>query len=438
MKRSRHSRTAGVLAFILCMIPLLCCSEEKPTFEASEIEKKAFQFGGYLEFKPVVLWPDKDSPFYQLNFYDKSQRSPIDEYNFTLQLNGKYEKGIFGFYFLTNSAAKYSYYDDWDQKTTIFEGYGSLKPTTSLSIDAGQKTMNWGKGYAFNPVAFVDRPKNPDDPELSREGWVVATADYTMSYTGALKTLTLSPVFLPVYEDVNNDFGKTGYLNFGGKAYLLLHDTDIDLMFLTGSSRTTRYGVDFSRNIGTNFEVHGEFAWINNFTQIVVDSGGKTSTKSYDAKSWLLGIRYLTERDTTYIAEWYHNGTGFRGSALADFFSFERSAYGSFNSSGNTQQIAKALQLATGPYGAINNTEDYFYLRVSQKEPFDILYFTPAITLLANTHDKSFTLTPELLYTGITNLELRLRGGIIVGPKGSEFGEKQNNFRAELRARYYF
>lgn len=74
----------------------------------------------------------------------------------------------------------------------------------------------------------------------------------------------------------------------------------------------------------------------------------------------------------------------------------------------------------------------------SQKEPFDILYFTPPITGIYNINDKSFSLSPELLYTGITNLELRLKAAFITGERLSEYGEKQNDYRVELRARYYF
>jgi hypothetical protein len=48
--------------------------------------------------------------------------------------------------------------------------------------------------------------------------------------------------------------------------------------------------------------------------------------------------------------------------------------------------------------------KDYLYLRISQKEPFNILYFTPAITSIVNVNDKSLSISPELLYTGITNL----------------------------------
>jgi len=47
-------------------------------------------------------------------------------------------------------------------------------------------------------------------------------------------------------------------------------------------------------------------------------------------------------------------------------------------------------------------------------------------------------LTPELLYAGITNWEFRLRTGFIVGAGNSEFGERQNDYRIELRVGYYF
>ena len=123
----------------------------------------------------------------------------------------------------------------------------------------------------------MDRPKDPDDPELALEGFVIASADYIRSFSsGPLKTFSFTPVILPSYGDMNDDFGETDHVNFAAKAYFLLYDTDIDLMFLTGGSKTPRYGFDFSRNIGTNLEVHGEFAFIRNFTKPLVDANGKT------------------------------------------------------------------------------------------------------------------------------------------------------------------
>ena len=78
------------------------------------------------------------------------------------------------------------------------------------------------------------------------------------------------------------------------------------------------------------------------------------------------------------------------------------------------------------------------YLRIAQKEPFDILYLTPALTTILNLNDRNFTLFPEMAYTGITNLDLCLKASFITGPKESEYGEKPFDFKLKLRVGYYF
>ena len=100
--------------------------------------------------------------------------------------------------------------------------------------------------------------------------------------------------------------------------------------------------------------------------------------------------------------------------------------------------MVPAAKLAEGPYGAPNPSRHYLYFRASQKEPFDILYFTPALTAIVNITDGSLVVIPELAYSPVTNLELRFRGSILVGGKGTDYGEKQNDYRLEFRLRYHF
>jgi len=100
--------------------------------------------------------------------------------------------------------------------------------------------------------------------------------------------------------------------------------------------------------------------------------------------------------------------------------------------------LKKGLNITEGNYCRMNPDREYLYLRISQKEPFDILYFTPSLTGILNINDKSFSMSPEFLYTGITNLELRLKAGFIAGESLSEYGERQNDYRVEFRMRYYF
>lgn len=123
---------------------------------------------------------------------------------------------------------------------------------------------------------------------------------------------------------------------------------------------------------------------------------------------------------------------------MKDYFSFIGRGYDQFLTNRNAALLKKAGSVTEGNYGRNNPMKDYLYLRISQKEPFDILYFTPAITGIMNLDDRSVSISPELVYTGIKNLELRLKGTALMGQQGSEFGEKPNDYRMELRVRYYF
>jgi hypothetical protein len=441
--RWRKTRVRSTIMVILvCLLSSAFCDlpsafAEEYAFDLSEIEKKPYHIGGYAEFRPILFGLDKEASLYKLKFYNRDEGSTLEEYNATLQLEGSLEKGIARLFVRTNTDYKNSYLGE-DQKTIIYEGFLSLKPSSSLTMDIGKKTLKWGKGYAWNPVAFVDRPKDPDEPEQNLEGFIVASADYIKSFQGPLKTVSFTPVLVPVYKHVNNAIGDINKLNFAGRLYFLLYDTDIDFIILTGGSRTTRYGIDFSRNITTNFEIHGEFAFINDFRKKFIDSDGNSFEKEYDAKSYLVGIRYLTEKDATFILEYYRNGTGFTSAEMKDYFSFINKGYDSYISTGSDTLLKKAVTITEGNYGRPNPMRDYVYLRASQKEPFDILYFTPSLTWIFNITDKSFSFSPELLYTGITNLDLRLKASFISGEGLSDYGEKQNDYRAELRARYYF
>ncbi|RJQ23076.1 MAG: hypothetical protein C4560_01435 [Nitrospiraceae bacterium] len=426
----------SAMLFLQLCLPLQLYAEEY-SFDISEIEKKPYHIGGYAEFRPVLFGLDRDAALYKLKFYNRDEGSAIEEYNAALQLEGGLEKGIARLFVKTNTDYKKSYLGE-DQETTLYEGHLSLKPSPSLTIAMGKQTLKWGKGYAWNPVAFVDRPKDPDDPELALEGFIVASADYIKSFGGPLTTVSFTPVLIPVYDHVNDDFGDIDNLNFAGKLYLLLYDTDIDLIILGGGSKTTRYGADFSRNITTNFEIHGEVAFINDFMKRFTDGNGNIFEKEYDAETYLIGVRYLTEKDATYILEYYYNGTGFTAGEMRDYFSLIDKGHDSYVSTGSETLLKKAENITEGNYGRPNSMRDYIYLRASRKEPFDILYFTPSVTWIMNLGDRSFSLSPELLYTGITNLELRLKTAFLAGRQLSEYGEKQNDYRVELRVRYYF
>jgi len=410
---------------------------EEFSFDSSEFERKPFEIGGYAQLKQEDFFFNRGAAFYQLNNFDQPQRERLDRTTATLQLAGKLRYGVGTFDFRTNSDQA------WDQlghyyENKIYEAALSIRPDPGLTVEAGKRVLRWGKGYAWNPIGFLERPKDPNDPQLAREGFVMADGDLISNPGGDLQTVAFTPVVLPVSEDVNSEFGASGHWNPAAKLYLLYRGTDIDLAWQGKGSRPARYGMDFSTNIVSNFEVHGEWARILDFQKPVVDGAGQVTTETGDATSYLLGLRYLTASDTTWIAEYYRNGTGYSEEEFQRFYEFIGAALAQLGQTGSTALLQRALSLSQGSYGRPYAGEDYVYLRVQQKDGLGIVYFQPAITAIMNWRDRSYQVTPELLYTGIKNLELRFRLSVLQGGASTDFGEKQNAQKLEVYARYYF
>src|SRR3989344_2317095 len=105
------------------------------------------------------------------------------------------------------------------------------------------------------------------------------STDYVRSFKGPLQTVGITPVVLPVRQSMNEDFGTREHVNYGGKLYLLYEDTDIDIMFLAGGTRTARFGADFSRNVLSNLEIHGEAAFIADSQRRSLDENSAIVTR---------------------------------------------------------------------------------------------------------------------------------------------------------------
>jgi hypothetical protein len=430
------SFAVGAAAGLLLAQAAGAWAAESFTFDASQFEKKPFEFGGYIEFKQQHSDLNQDGAIYLLNFYQDPRRT-LDQTALTFKPSGKFRYGDASLNFRADVEA------DWetrgyDDEARFDELYGSYKPNPGFTLDAGKIALKWGKGYAWNPVAFVERAKDPNDPELAREGFVMLAPDWITNLQGDLRTVALTPVLLPTSSDVNSGFGTGSHLNVAAKLYFLYRDTDIDLVFLSNGSRSRRYGFDFSRNLATNLEIHGEWARIEDTQRSVTTATGSTTVTRSAADSYLLGLRFLSAQDTTYILEYYRNGPGLTETEMMSFVQFVDNAYAQFVATGSDAQLQRAASLAPAGFGRPNPGRNYAYLRIAQKEPFDILYFTPAITVIANADDGSTSVTPELVYTGVKNTEFRLRAVFLNGGAGTEFGERQFSNRIEFRARLYF
>ena len=423
-------RLAAALA-AACLAGVALGQQDEYKFDVGQFEKKPYELGGFLEAKGERQWLDPGAALYPLQFQGVSGPTN-DRASAIAELTGTLRRDALRAHFLAHG----EYLEDARAsggEATFYEAYLAWQAATNASLEAGKKTQRWGKGYAWSPVAFLERPKDPEDPELAREGFVVAAGSFVRSGSGALQNLSLTALAVPTRSDLNADFGPPNHWNPAAKLSLLYRDTDIDFLWLGEGSRSARFGFDLSRNFGTNLELHAEWARVLDFEQPVLDAGGTLAlAPPRDATSYLVGLRYLTERETTWIVEYYRNGTGYSEAQARGFY---EAAHAGAALGALSPVLRSAAQAG---YARPNLMRRYLYVRASQKEPFDILYFTPSAFAIVNLEDGSYSLVGELLYTGFGDFEIRARAAFNRGGRLTEYGEKPVDERLELRLRWYF
>ncbi len=424
------------LAAVLLLSPSFVGAQEEATFDLSEIRKEPTTIGGYLEVRPGIYAPDRNAPYYWLRTFGHNPASPLLQWDSALQLDVKHQAGGTTLFSRTNSNLRHEY-RGWSTDTRFYEAYASVRPTQKLTLDMGKKSLRWGKGYAWNPAAFLDRAKDPEDPELALEGITFVGAEYTSAAGGAVKALTVSPLVAPVFSGINDRLGSAGRPLYGLKLYSLVHDTDLDLIAISGGGRGDRYGADFSRNLTPSLEVHGEWGRDTRASRPIVDAAGSVRTAGGSTDAYLMGVRFITPQEITVIAEYYRNNAGYSPAEMRDFFDFTSASRATFEATGDRTAMDRALDLAEGAYGRANAGRSYLYVRASRPDAFGVTQLTPAVMLTMNLDDRTFTLTQEATYKPEGRLELRGQLSILSGARSSDFGAKANDLRADLRVRWF-
>lgn len=412
---------------------------EEFDFTIPEAEKQPYEIGGRLESRFIYHRLDDEAAGYAL----RSLLAYTDRDVFEWRISGEISAG-FRYDTLRARLLTHHQFEDVDGEEAwshdIYEGYLSLVPGPSLTLDAGKKSVLWGKGYAWNPAGFINRPKDPDDPAKSLEGRTLLGLDLIRSFAGGPLTNTgFTLIVLPVIQDgANSELGENGDINVALKLYLLWRDTDIDIIWYDGPEQPRSLGFDFARNLAENIEVHGELALRQHVPGLARDAEGGAFASREDQISCLLGMRYLTARDTTFIVEYYHNGAGYDHGELEAYFGFQEAAPGPREASGRSGEITNAGGPLLSEDASRNLGKDYGYVKILKKDPFNLLYLTPWLSSMINLRDLSFNLQPGLTWAPVTDLEVNLRMGIPIGPANTEFGEKPDAFRTEFWLRYYF
>ncbi|MEA3512512.1 MAG: hypothetical protein U9R37_02825 [Campylobacterota bacterium] len=346
--------------------------------ELTQIELKDYEYNGYIKSEHKLQLLNNNSPQYPKKNKDTMQSVYGEAY-----VKGLYFKD--NYTFQTDLMANYENIDnDEDNKNTINQLFLKYKYDNNHQIYFGKKTSKWGKGYFFNPVAFIDRKKDPNNPESSREGYTQLNYKFNKVYKSDIKNVSVDVIYFRTTNVENNDFYDGDSQNIAIKTYLLYKDIDIDFTYLNNDKLANKYGVDFSTNLQTNFEIHGEY-----------------SIDDKSLYSYLLGLKYLTNTDLTITSEYF---------------------------------FQKEQLLKSEPFW----DNKYFVNKLSQKEPFDILYSNIYYKNSINLSDNSMQNSLGIVLTNIKNLEIDFSIGKNSGDKKSEFGTKLVDTFSWLQVKYSF
>ncbi|MCK5110057.1 MAG: hypothetical protein KAQ94_00960 [Arcobacteraceae bacterium] len=339
------------------------------SFDMDEIEVKTYEYSGYLKAE-----------------HKHQQTKNNDTLNSTYgeaQLSFKYFKDDYSL----NSEFQANHNNINNEEKNIYtvnQLFFNYKASSNDSFNLGKKSLKWGKGYFFNPIAFLDRKKDPNNPEASKEGYLFANYKYNKSYDGDLKNFSFDIVYMPTSNNTNEDYYNQSSNNIALKSYFLYLDTDIDIIYLFNNKLKDKIGIDFSKNIETNFEIHGEMAkQLNGY------------------KSYLFGIKYLTAGDLTITSEYFYQ----------------------------SEQLSK-----TNPF----YDNKYFINKFSQKEPFEIVYSSVYYKNSLNLRDNSFQNSLGITYSFKNNFELDISYNKNKGNATSEFGSKLISDTIWTKVSWYF
>ncbi len=383
-------------ALLFLLVSSLLLSDEYD-FDMDTVESmapKSYEYNGYLRADDRFQRLNTDSPLYIRSGDDRSNQNYV-------HLEGLFEFSYFYemLTFKTSLMGTYDYVYETisEDDYPLNELYVDAKITDNHSVLVGKESLKWGKGYYFNPVAFFDRPKDPQQPTVAREGFTVLKYSYNKSFQGALKNVAVDLLYLRADDKINKDFYHiaTDSLtsnNIGARLYMLLFDTDIDFIYSYSDAVKDKVGVDFSKNLQTNFEIHGEFA------------------KEIDGyHSYLLGLRYLTDFELTIISEYVYRSNGL-----------------------NEEEIEATLMSI--PFIA----KDYAITWVSQKEPFGLLYSSLYFKDMFNLQDYSHQDKLGATYSFRNNIDVDLSYNVNSGSSLSEFGKKSVEDFIWLKTMWHF
>lgn len=387
---------------------------EGGTKEATETSTSSYNldkkiaFNGEFDVNFKFNKNDKNAMLYKL----KLDKNLIKEYTYqnSLGLNFNAEYSFEKFEFIVRSFS--NYINDENSSFNLYEAYLTFSPNYNFYYQVGKSSIYWGKGYAFNPVGVINPIKDPDNPEESGAGKNMLNLEYTKSYSkGIIQNFTGNLVLLFKNDDTENGLGEIDNIPTAIKTYFLIMNSDLDFIFYNSKDQKS-IGMDISKNIMPELEIHGEY--ISNYDTNLnsINKSGELIEEQGKSSSYLIGMKYLLKTNTSIILEYFYDGSRLSKEDYDNFYSNYKDNY---NKAFSTyKKITK------------NPMQKYLYLKVSQPEPFNLLYSNISYTNIYNLLDNSNSSRVHFTYEPYNNINYYVDFFGTLGKESTEFGDKLN------------
>lgn len=404
--------------------------------QSGESPGKKIVLSGNMTTGTEVISLRRNSPLFPVMFYT----SPKDTGyltsfygNLILALDFIYDKIEFHY----KAEIAYVYPDN--VKFRLLEGINRINFNINTMLEAGIIRFKWGKGFAWNPVGFINPFKNLEDLTREYAGVSAIHFQYQKSLSGnALKNIAFNAVILPVIKGKEENYGKLSDVNYAAKLYFLLFNIDIDLVVFGGPNVPIKTGMDFSLNLIDPVEFHVELAYqFRSYFRYFNEAGDLQEVKK-NTWSLLAGFTIKLSADTSLQLEYLYQSWGLKPQYFSYLLQSAQTAYNDYIHSGSSIRIEslKNYYSENFPSGFIGR--HYIYFRIQEKDLFGITYFNPYFYLIINLEDKSMVLSPVLNYAPFQNLEINIFFVCMIGKTPSEFGSSYSRWKVGANLKIFF
>jgi len=220
-----------IFGLLFSSLTLFAQDDSLYSFEVEEFTKKTWEWKSELTVAGASKTFNQDSVLYPFKF-QQDQQTKAQDLSLQIPLESRWDWEWSRLYFVGEFRITGSSLSETIEQTAVLqEAYWQLSTLDPHSIESGKRLLRWGKGYAFNPVALLERSKDPENPEAAREGlWMVQGLLIPGTFSG-LDSNSLTLVYLPVRSGINGDYQANLEQEdiWGLKLSALLGTTDFDL-----------------------------------------------------------------------------------------------------------------------------------------------------------------------------------------------------------------